>query len=1085
MSKLKVYKASAGSGKTYTLAKEFLMLLFDKKNDHNYRYILAVTFTNKATAEMKTRIINYLYSLTKDPKPEFLPELIAFTGKSAKEVREKARVILTFILNDFSHFNITTIDSFFQKIIRSFAFEAGLPVNFRIELDNDRVLNDAIETIFKELDLKDKKEIRKWIMNQTFSKLQEKGDWKITKEMSLLGREIFKEEFQRMGEEMAEKIANKEFLDGYRKKMKQIVEDFEKRITILSGDILQYLQQCGLTFDDLKGKARSTALNGLPKILAGDKLYEVIPEAVKKLNRIVSEESLCTKTSKRINDITACYNSGLKEKIDNLLAFYSNGREDYFTAVSILPNLSSLGILVDISKMVKEISREENLFLLSDAGRLLNRIIDDNDAPFIYEKTGTRYRHYMIDEFQDTSDLQWSNFRPLILNSISENNKAMVVGDVKQSIYRWRNSDWQLLGKHIFNEFPGHGVDTETLEMNWRSFEMVIEFNNFIFAKSADTLQSVFMDIVADENPDIELSADLSTMITGAYDDVVQKISKNGKDKGGYVEMKFINAGNSEEYELEALPLLRDKIDNLLDAGYEYRDICILVRKRDEGQLVSEYLLGNAGKRYPVISDETLILESSPAVLSVIVALKFINDPDNEILRSYLVMYEKLLKDENAFESESFDAGLLCDDDISDDNGLFDALQELKGKPLFELTETLIRRLPEWIKEAQSPYLRELLNTVQNFINDRSVNLVDFIEWWDDNGRLSAVNIPEGQNAIKIMTVHKSKGLEFKAVIVPFCHWPLDKKSSDSLIWCSPGSAPFNELELVPVGYTDRLINTQFYSQFINERLLQYVDNLNILYVAFTRAREVLMTIGLKKIKKKQEKVEKLVTVSDMLVKSFREGAGMMSETLLTGEHIWHEEEMLFTYGTLPVNSSVEKEEKTIPAPPFKTIPLGSRIKIHADSEAMQSELLEDFRVKGKVMHHLFEKIKTADDVEPAIDALIFEGKILSENREKLTAKIRELLSKSPFDEWFSNKYKILNEASIIQRSGTSRPDRVLIGENKVIVIDYKFGHVKSPKYVKQVKHYMNLIRQMDAGYNNVEGYLWYINKDSTLEKVE
>ena len=1084
MSELKIYKASAGSGKTYTLAKEFLMLLFDNKNDHNYRYILAVTFTNKATAEMKTRIINYLYSLTRDPEPEFLTELMEFTGKNGHKVREQAKIILTFILNDFSHFNITTIDSFFQKIIRSFAFEAGLPVNFRIELDNDRVLNDAIETIFKELDLKEKKEIRKWIMNQTFSKLQEKGDWKITREMSLLGREIFKEEFQRMDEKMAEKIADKAFLNGYRKEIKKIVEEFEKKITILAEDILEYLHRCGLSFDDLKGKTRSTVLNGLPKILAGDKLYDVIPEAVKKLNRIDSEEVLCTKTSKRRSDITACYNSGLKERIDNLLVFYSEGREDYFTAVSILPNLSSLGILVDISKMVKEISREENLFLLSDAGRLLNRIIDNNDAPFIYEKTGTRYRHYMIDEFQDTSDLQWSNFKPLLLNSLSENNKAMVVGDVKQSIYRWRNSDWRLLGKHIYNEFPGHGVDTETLEVNWRSFERVIEFNNFIFERSAETLQSFFLNAVADENPDIELSADLSAMITGAYDDVVQKISENGKGKGGYVEMKFIDAANNEEYELEALPLLRDKIDSLIDAGYEYRDICILVRKRDEGQLVSEYLLGNAGKRYPVISDETLILESSPAVLSVIAALKFINDPDNEILRSYLVMYEKLMKDENAFESESFDAGLLCDDDVTDDSGLFDPLQELKGKPLFELTETLIRRLPEWIREAQSPYLRELLNTVQNFINDRSVNLVDFIEWWDDNGRLSAVNIPDGQNAIKIMTVHKSKGLEFKAVIVPFCHWPLDKKSSDSLIWCTPRSAPFDELELVPVGYTDRLINTQFYSQFINERLLQYVDNLNILYVAFTRAREVLMTIGLKKIKKKQEKTEKLVTVSDLLVKSFNAGEGMADESLLTVDHVWNAEEMLFTYGTLPANSREDKADENIPAPPFKTTPLGSRIKIHAESEAMQPEILEDFRVHGKVMHHLFEKIKTAADIEQAIDALIFEGKILSENRDKLQKKISELLSKSPFDEWFSSKYKILNEASIIQRSGISRPDRVLIGGDKVIVIDYKFGHVKSPKYVKQVKHYMDLIRRMDAGYKNVEGYLWYINKESYLEKV-
>ena len=1082
MSELKVYKASAGSGKTYTLAREYLMLLFDTRNEYNYRYILAVTFTNKATAEMKTRIINYLFSLTKDPQPEFLHDLMAYTGKSEEQIRRQAKKILTFILNDFSHFNITTIDSFFQKIIRSFAFEAGLPVNFRIELDSDEVLNNAIETIFKELDEEGKEELRNWILRQTFSKLQDKGDWKITNEMSLLGREIFKEEFQKMGDEMAAKIRDKAFIGDYRHNLEQIVEDFENGLVAKAEKALGHFKRCGLSFDDLKGKARSSKLNGLTKIVSSENLKDDAAKAVERLAGITSSEELYAKTSKRKDAITSCYNSGLKALIDDLLDFYQKGSEQYFTASAIYPNISTLGVLGDILMKVKDLTREQNIFLLSDANQLLNKIIDDNDAPFIYEKAGSRYNHYMIDEFQDTSDLQWSNFKPLILNSLSQDYSALVVGDVKQSIYRWRNSDWQLLGKRIYDEFSQYGVLPETLKDNWRSFERIIEFNNFIFSESAETLQSVFMETVYEEKADIKIDKELSTMITGAYDDVSQNVSKNGKGKGGYVEMKFIVSDNNEDYEMEALPLLREKIDMLTEAGYEYSDICILVRKRDEGQLISEYLLGNGEKQYPVISDETLVLKSSPAVLSVIAALKFINDPDNDVLKSYLVLYEELMKDENSFDAESFDAGLLSEEGKDTDVGSFDALTELKGKPLFELTETLVRRLPEWMREAQSPYLRELLNTVQDFISNKSVNLVDFIEWWDDKGQTTAINIPEGQNAIKIMTVHRSKGLEFKAVIVPFCHWTLDKKSSSSLMWCRPQTAPFNELELVPVGYTNRLIRTEFYAQFINERLLQYVDNLNILYVAFTRAREALITIGMKKVYK--TKPDSLLTVSDLLIRSIRQGNAAMKERLTTGEPAWNEEELLFRYGTLPVKERGEAVPRVPSAPPFKTIPLGSRIKIHTESEAMQPEILEDFRVHGKVMHHLFEKIKTIADIEPAIDALIFEGKILSENKDKLLHKITELLSESPFDEWFSDKYRILNEASIIQRSGTFRPDRVLIGDDKVIVIDYKFGHVKSPKYVKQVRHYMELIRQMEAGYENVEGYLWYINKDSYLEKV-
>ena len=1079
MSKLKIYKASAGSGKTYTLAKEFLMLLF--RETFNYKYILAVTFTNKATAEMKTRIINYLYSLTKNDDPEFMKELKELTGKDDEGVRKQARRILTFILNDFSHFNIETIDSFFQKVIRSFAFEAGLPTNFRIELDNESVLNEAIDTMFKELDINGREELRRWILSQTFSKLQEKGDWRITREMNLLGKEIFKEEFQRLEDVMVEKISDKAFLDRYRDSLRMIIEDFEGNIKLLAGKVLKHLADCGLDITDLKGVTRSP-MNVLNKIINSDNLGVDILNGMERIEKIKGPEELYAKTNKRKDDIISCYNSGLQRHLEDLVSFYHTGKENYFTATEILRNIPSLGVLVDISQMVKNLSREQNLFLLSDANQLLNKIIDNNDTPFIYEKTGTRYLHYMIDEFQDTSDLQWANFKPLVINSLSEGNRSLVVGDVKQSIYRWRNSDWQLLGKYIESEVKDQGSETEKLDFNWRSFERIVEFNNFIFDKSAKTLQSGFMDSVLKENPDIEFDPELAGLITNAYDDVKQNVSEKGKGKGGFVEMKFIKTGIKTEYEEEAFPLLQEKIDKLLNAGYEYRDICILVRKKDEGQKVSEYLLGNAGNRYPVISDETLVLESSPAVMSVISRLKFINTPENEILRADIQMYDEYQKEKELFDTEDLSAGLLIQDDPGKYEELFDPLLELKGKPLFEMTEILVRDLPEWLREDQSPYLRELLNRVHDFVTDQSVNLADFIEWWDDKGRTTAIAIPEEQNAIKIMTVHKSKGLEFKAVIIPFCHWDLDRKSSDSLIWCKPDTKPFNDLDLVPVGYTNKLIHTRFYAQFINERLLQFVDNLNILYVAFTRAREALITIGMKKEIK--SKPDALMTISDLLIKSIREADLRNEEQINADNFEWDDEALSLKYGEIPVKEKATERIGAIPVGPFKTIPLGSRIRIHSDSNAMQTDILEDYRVHGRIMHLLFEKIKTAGDVEAAIDSLIFEGKLLSENRDKLKTKIEELLSEDPFREWFSDRYKVLNEASILQQSGTSRPDRVLIGDDKVIVIDYKFGQLKNAKYNRQVMHYVDLIKQMDAGYKKVEGYLWYVSKGSELERV-
>ena len=1076
MSKLKIYKASAGSGKTYTLAKEFLELLF--KDSYNYKYILAVTFTNKATAEMKNRILNYLFALTAEENPEFLDYLKEITGKNEKEVRKQAKKVLTYILNDFSHFNITTIDSFFQKIIRSFAFEAGLPTNLRIELDSEKILKDSIDTILKELNLEEKEKIRKWIFSHAINKLQEKGDWKISDELYLLGKEIFKEDFQRLSPDMTKRINDKTFLDNYRNTLRDIITEFEESIKRVAKEGIEHLNKHSVSWSELNGMSRSPL-----KILEKLKLGNDIPKDVIGITRlydITSAEDISNgKNSAAKNQkVEACFNAGLYDTLTELINIYQTKKEFYFTAKAILPNISAFGILTNISEAVNEMSQEQNIFLLSEANQLLNRIIDGNDTPFIYEKTGTRYRHYMIDEFQDTSELQWFNFKPLIDNSLSESNKALVVGDVKQSIYRWRNSDWKLLSHKIQQDFITHGVEKKTLSTNWRSFENVILFNNTIFTKGAKRLQSEFIQSVKTDNQEIDLSDELEHLITEAYNDVSQKVSANGINSGGYVDMQFITATKNEEYEVQVLPLLCEKIEQLTDAGYQHRDICILVRTKSEGRMISEYLLGNPDKMYPVISDETLVLESSPAVDAVISRLKYILSPENEVLKAQIKLNILLLQNREQFITESASADILSELDSPELTQQLNTLSELKGRPLFELTESIIRQLPEWLQKDQSPYLRELLNRIQDFMNNSSVNLANFLEWWDDKGSNSSISIPEGQNAIKIMTIHKSKGLEFKAVIVPFCHWVLDKKSRESLIWCKPQTAPFNQLEIVPVSYTSKLIHSQLFPQYITERLLQFIDNLNILYVAFTRAAETLITMGMLKKSSK----DNIKTVSDLLFNTFKTDADETTNDTIDINKHWNKEELRFSFGEIPTQTHRVVDETPHPPKIFKTTPLGERIKIHTDSNSMQPELLSNYRIHGKIMHLLFERIKTKEDIESSIDSLISEGKLLTESKQELQSKIEKLLSSTPYNEWFSNKYKILNEVSILQKSGTSRPDRVLIGKNRVIVIDYKFGKLKSEKYHRQIRHYISLIKRM--GYDNIEGYIWYINQDSTLEKV-
>ncbi|NPA36343.1 MAG: UvrD-helicase domain-containing protein [Chlorobi bacterium] len=1070
---LKIYKASAGSGKTYTLAWEFLSLLFS--NPYNYKSILAVTFTNKATAEMKSRILEYLFSLTIDDNPEFLDKLCEHTGKSSNEIRKTAKLILTNILNDFSHFSISTIDSFVQKVIRSFAFEAGLPTNLYTELNYKTVLSEAVDTLLREINLEGNEELKKWMLNQAFIKLQEGKDWKTSRDLNELGEELFKEQLQGISSEMAEKTGSIEFMNEYVKTLQNLKKTFESETTILAQAIQSKLKEYNITKDDLAGKSRSPLINIFKLIDCKDFKATTVQTLIKNLFKINSVDDVINKTIKadRKQIVEECYFNGLEEAIERLKRYLLEKSTEYYTSLEVLSRIRSLAVLTNISEKITRISHDKNIFLLANANILLKNIIDENDTPFIYEKTGTRYNNFMIDEFQDTSNLQWNNFKPLISNGLSEGKSSLIVGDVKQSIYRWRNSEWKLLDSKVELEFPGYSK-IKRLEYNYRSLEKVILFNNFIFKSASKLLQKHFNDTIEEDSQE----QSMETTIINAYSDTEQKIPSHKKNSGGYTEMTFIETSKDKEFEDAALPLLIDKINKLKNSGYEYRDICILVREKKEGRKVSEYLMSGENP-LPVISDESLFLESSPAVDMVINQLKFIQNPSNEVLKAYIKLYNKILSDSNNYiNSKSISFDILSGNEFRKEDKLPEHIESLKGKPLFELMESLIRQLPEWLQYNQAPYLKELLNKVQDFITTKSVNVSDFLEWWEDKGKTTSITTPEGQNAVKIMTIHKSKGLEFKAVIVPFCHWDLDTTKNNTLLWCKPDTAPFNLLEIVPVRYGSGLTRTIFAKDFYRERLLQFIDNLNILYVAFTRAREALITIS-------KVGSEKLNTVGELLYRTVTntEGNEVLPETV--SDSVWNEETKTFTLGN-PQKQHINKTEFTDALiKPFKTIPFNERIKIHTDSDALNPDILQPYRVHGKLMHLLFEKIMTKDDIEPAINSLIIEGKLPAATGSELKEKITHLLSSPPYKDWFSNKFEIRNETSILKNDGISRPDRVMINkkDKSVIVVDYKFGKLKNIKYIKQVLSYMKLLNEM--GYTNIKGYLWYINNEISLEEIK
>ncbi|MCU4175377.1 UvrD-helicase domain-containing protein [Carboxylicivirga sp. N1Y90] len=1084
MSQLKIYRASAGSGKTYTLSFEFIKLLF--ADPLNYKSILAVTFTNKATSEMKNRILENLHAIEVDEEPDYLKELMALYKKDESYIRKVAKTLLINILNDFSKFSVNTIDSFFQKVIRSFAYEANLPAAFKVELDSDRVLTQAVDELLRELELKGNEDMREWLIRHTLSKIEDGRDWNISNELKLLGKEVFKEEFQSLEPEVLEKLRNKNLLNTYRQELNTISKNFEKNIKELASKGIELIKQHGISPEILHLKSRSPLTN-LQKLFLLKKADDLL--SILKFENLINAPENCFNNKNTESDnsiIIDCFNAGLNQILIDLHSYYLEQKSNYFTAKSILVNLNALGIATDIALKVQSIARNENLFLLADSNRLLHQIIDQNDAPFIYEKIGTRFQHYMIDEFQDTSNLQWNNFKPLLENSVSEDKTAMIVGDVKQSIYRWRNSDWKLLSEQVQHDFNTYGVDACVLETNWRSFENVITFNNIVFEGAAKMLQNEFIDSSEAANPQHIIPSDLRTKISNAYSDTVQNISAKSIGTGGYVHMSFLEGKKKADFMENATEQAVIQIEELLNTGYCYKDICILVRRKSEGQEISEALLSGkfspTNKKHPVISNETLLLGSSPAVNLIIQQMKFIQEPSNEVYAAFVNLYSHF------YNSEEVDSNTTCKADslLSTDGTKFKQLRsdllELKGQALFEMTEFLIRQLPDELHKNQFIFLQGLMDSVRDYVSNQSVNAHDFINWWDEKGQNTAISVPEGQNAINVMTIHKSKGLEFKAVVIPYCNWPIDDKGKGSLIWCSPQHEPFNKLDLVPVTYSAQLLQSQFIDQYLDERLHQFVDNLNLMYVAFTRAEESLVIIG-----EQPPKSGGLKNVSHVLIRLANQFNLLSNYPEATKEALteaWNQDDLVFEFGERPKKEVIADELEDAVVYNFRTNDISDRVKIHPESTGMISSDAFTNLKHGKLMHRLFEHIVTYQDIEKAVLKLILNGQIKTKDKDSILTFVNEKIQQDTVKDWFRTDLTIINEGSILTPSGKYRPDRVIINkQNEATVIDYKFGEIRDDKYKDQVQRYMNLLEKMK--YKKVSGYLWYIGEEDEIIEID
>ena len=1086
-SQLTVYKASAGSGKTFTLAREYMTLVI--ANPYAYRTILAVTFTNKATEEMKLRILGQLYGIAHHlpESDQYLKQIHeALPHLSESQIRKNAEAALRLLIHNYNYFHVQTIDTFFQSVLRNLARELDLTANLRIGLNDYQVEQQAVDELIESLEDTDK--LLFWIMEYIKENIADDKGWNVIGQIKSFGEHIFRDYYKENADKLSERMAEDGFFEGFKEKMKNIKKKAKEQFDEIAASFFDALEEGGYSAEDLSGKTRgiwsyfNKIKNG--KYSDDDLVNLTFTKCMESPDNWVKKAD--------VKSHTALYQQ-VSSVLYPILQFSEQHRPTlvkmYKSADLTVKHLNQLRLLGSIDKKVRTMNQEANRFLLSDTQTLLHSLIQDSDSPFIFEKIGTQLNHVMIDEFQDTSTIQWKNFKVLLEETMSREDAGnLIVGDVKQSIYRWRSGDWRLLN-NIESEFinPKKQLDIETLDTNYRSDRNVIDFNNAFFVEAAKQEYENLKEAMPEE----------AQQLLNAYADVEQKVPASKRTQG-YVEIRLLKTQEDEDTADEStgkgkgermMQLCLETVDKLVARGVPTNKIAILVRNNQTIQDIAEYFMNHSD--YEMVSDEAFRLDASQTVQTLVTALHYLMHPNDDIARATLLKYALTYLDSEELV-----------------NQLTSNRQEYLEIPLLDLTERLFTefRLGEVEDmKAQSAYVCAFYDKLNAFLADNSSDIEAFLQEWDANLHGKSIHC-DGTDGIRLLTIHKSKGLEYDHVIMPYCDWQLEKSNT---IWCTPQEEPYNELPLVPVDFSAGQMKQSIYEpDYHHEHLQNMVDNLNLLYVAFTRAGHNLYVFGKRatqnyrsniielsldqvaeKLKKAQEFISPLAEDQGVPVEIY--GLGTDSKT----------SDIVFTYGEpyipkqkvvmeIKLNSNVF----TLPSEMMETeIVVSSKMPEFKQSNKSRDLIVGDeeeeqqkYYIKmGTVLHSLFSTIRTHDDIDGALKQLELDGVLYDENisKEKVREMIRKRLESDKVSDWFSDRWEIFNECSIISmnkgKMEVHRPDRVMKDANETIVVDFKFGKPRQ-EYHDQVKGYMDLLSGM--GHPNVKGYLWYVYPNKIVE---
>lgn len=1066
---LKLLQASAGSGKTFSLTAHYLTLLFSK--DTKYREILAVTFTNKATEEMKTRILDDLHSLTEGkPKTTAIQKIVlaAHPHLTPDTLKVQAERIYRRLLHDYGRFSVSTIDGFVQKVIRGFTFELGIDAGYELEMNFDKVKAELADRLNRQLD--ENPALLKWVIDLAMDRIEDDKGWNYHQELTDLAGEIFKERYRPFEQAIQILLKDKNIDDifgEYSQTTRQIISDHEKGWTELATQANQIYN--GTNLDNFVGKSRSPLTN-ITKIAERDF------DKIDKLKKLLDEPTEWAKAGQD-NSLYHRLNPILKQLIES----YQTGVAAYTLAVAVDKHLYFLRLMQEMAILLKSYRQETGTLLISDAQELLQGIIGDDDTnpSFIWEKTGNRYKHFLFDEFQDTSGSQWSNFRPLLKNMIAESEglltEHLVVGDPKQSIYRWRNGDWNILHQLVREQVGVAYIIEENLEVNYRSSENIIKFNNLLFGTLPNLIQTQLNEsVTTTEQPALQ-----TWWAERGYDHVVVDLyaqaSQNthlGTPVGGTVQQTTLRededgaALTNDTFQIGAMAQAAREINRLVEEkGYRFGEICVLVRKNDQAIAAVEALMA---ENIPVISGEALKIAGNLAVKLLVHTLKVLGElPHNTAIfkATCISLYAKL--NGRLFDPEQMmGLGYKSVEELQQvlPAELCTNWQRWLQLPLPELIERLIGAygLDQPAHAAHLTYLLAFRDLAGGFASKGETGLTAFIDWWDEEGVKKALPSNEHPNAVQVMTIHKSKGLAFRAVLLPFCNWPVDGKAN-SVFWVPAADTVYDELQSLPVRYQKALGKSAVAHAYFEELMLNYMDGLNMLYVAVTRAKDYLSIIT-----KGKKTEEKLTDSGDMVTSAIKLFPGFQ-------QYRPDADSLLFATneGVADSSSQVSHSNEI----KLDHYPLSERL--HEVLSAEQTDawsllLSRDTALReGAILHELLSRINTPSEIAAQLQLMVLEGIVKNEETTHFTTIVGEVLNNPELKTLLNDATEILSEQSIISVTGESyRPDKVLVKGESMVILDYKFTQQEEASHERQVTLYKNLL--LDMGYAKVETYLYY-----------